>query len=287
MPSRFAPILLAFLLSACAASPSDTGLMVYRTVGERELSVEVFAPPGTTRGAGLPAIVFIHGGAWYMGSPDKVHPMSRYLVSRGMVAVAVEYRLSDEAAITPIEALEDARAAMTWIRSNADRLGIDSHRIAAGGYSAGGQLAVMTAVPTTTEPGTGHRPDALVLWFPSLSAHTDPDFQRLLQDKVDPTTLSPITHAGPGLPPTIILQGSSDRVTRAAVARDFCATMTSAGDRCDLHIYKNRGHMFFNDPDDYVDTLLKIDAFLVSLGFLEGEADAEAARSSRDAPESS
>ena len=57
--------------------------------------------------------------------------------------------------------------------------------------------------------------------------------------------------------------------------------MTAAGNRCDLHVYKNRSHMFTNDIDDYVDTMVKIDAFLVSLGFLAGEADPEAARRSR------
>ena len=57
--------------------------------------------------------------------------------------------------------------------------------------------------------------------------------------------------------------------------------MTTAGTRCDLHVFKNRGHMFINNLDDYVDALVKADAFLASLGFVQGEPDRELVLSTR------
>jgi acetyl esterase/lipase len=278
-----ATLLAALLLAACAAPPSDTGRHVYRSVDDRDLTVQVFAPEATTQGADRPAIMLFHGGAWQRGSAEDMYPMCRYFASRGMVALSVEYRLSDMARVTPIEATEDAAVAMAWTRRNARRLGVDAHRIATGGYSSGGQLAVMAATPAGAPASIGHRPDALVLWSPSLAAHTDPDFLRLLQDRADPTTLSPLENVLPGLPPAIVLVGSRDKVSRQSDARRFCEQMTGAGNRCELHVYKNRNHVFLNTIDDYVDTLMRIDAFLVSLGFLDGEASPGAARASREA----
>ena len=51
--------------------------------------------------------------------------------------------------------------------------------------------------------------------------------------------------------------------------------MQDAGSRSDLHVYEDRKHGFFNkgrgDGKDYSDTVRKMDAFLISLGFLSGE----------------
>jgi acetyl esterase/lipase len=280
-------VVLALLAAGCSKPPSDAGSLVYRSVDGRDLAAQVLAPAGTRQGDGKAAIVLIHGGAWSTGSPRKVHPMGRYFVERGMVAVSIEYRLSDMDSITPIEAVEDANAAMVWTRQNAERLGIDPNRIAAGGYSSGGHLSVMAAVSTDGRVPADQRPDALVLWFPSLATHNDEEFLRILQDRGDPEALSPILQVTSRMPPAIVLQGTRDKVAPQGAANRFCSLMRKFGNRCDLHLYKNRGHMFYDDLDDYVDTLLKIDDFLVSLGFLEGEANAEAARSSRDLPESS
>ena len=62
-----------------------------------------------------------------------------------MVTVAVQYRLSDQKNVTPLDAMADARAALRWIRDAADSFHIDPKRIAAYGVSAGGHLAVMAA----------------------------------------------------------------------------------------------------------------------------------------------
>jgi acetyl esterase/lipase len=280
-------VVLALLVAGCSKPPSDTGSLVYRSVDGQDLAAQVLAPADTRQGDGKAAIVLIHGGAWSMGSPRMVHPMGRYFVERGMVAVSIEYRLSDMDSITPVEAIEDANAAMVWTRQNAARLGIDPNRIAAGGYSSGGHLSVMAAVSAHGEVPADQRPDALVLWFPAVATHNDDEFLRILQGRADPEALSPILHVAPGMPPAIVLQGTRDKVTPQGAANRFCDLMREAGNRCDLHLYRNRGHMFYNDLDDYVDTLLKIDDFLVSLGYLEGEANAEAARASRDSPESS
>ncbi|MFC2161488.1 hypothetical protein ACFLRX_07540 [Acidobacteriota bacterium] len=51
--------------------------------------------------------------------------------------------------------------------------------------------------------------------------------------------------------------------------------MKEAGNRCDLHVNEGREHLFHTDPDDFIDTLIKADRFLSSLGFLKGEPDVD------------
>src|SRR5262249_57091148 len=86
-----------------------------------------------------------------------------------------EYRLSEEKSVTPLEAMEDARAAVAWVRTNAERLGIDRDRIAAYGWSAGGQLAAMAATGSKTGA-----PNALVLVCPAVDVENDSWFKRIL-----------------------------------------------------------------------------------------------------------
>lgn len=88
----------------------------------------------------LPVVIYIHGGGWRQG--DKALSRPPMLVESGRYIVAcINYRLSDQA-IFPAQ-LHDCKAAVRWLRANAQRYGIDGRRIGAWGYSAGGHLAAL------------------------------------------------------------------------------------------------------------------------------------------------
>ena len=93
----------------------------------------------------FPVILSFHGGA-FMGC-DKADmqllPMLEGL-RRGYAVVAVNYRLSWEAAFPAL--VQDAKAALRWVRGNAHLYYFDSERIAAWGGSAGGYLSTMLGV---------------------------------------------------------------------------------------------------------------------------------------------
>lgn len=88
----------------------------------------------------LPALVYLHGGGFVLGSVDAVDDVARYLANHaGCVVLSVDYHLAPEHRF-PVAA-EEALAALTWLRERASELGVDAGRLAVGGDSAGANLA--------------------------------------------------------------------------------------------------------------------------------------------------
>jgi acetyl esterase/lipase len=129
-----------------------------------------------------PAIVIFHGGGWAAGEPAWDFSLAHHFAERGMVAVAAQYRLSDQKTITPVDAMADARAVIRWMRAQASSLGIDPNRIAAYGWSAGAHLAASAAIFDDVQPdhAAQRSPECLVLVSPAVSVVFDSWFQRLL-----------------------------------------------------------------------------------------------------------
>jgi acetyl esterase len=92
-----------------------------------------------------PALVYFHGGGFVFGNLDTHDAVCRAIAKEsGAVVIAVDYRLAPEHKFPA--AVDDAHAATVWVATNAERLGIDAHRIAVGGDSAGGNLATVIAM---------------------------------------------------------------------------------------------------------------------------------------------
>jgi len=92
-----------------------------------------------------PGLVFFHGGGWVVGDINVYDVVCRAIARRsGAVVVSVDYRLAPEHKFPA--AVDDSYAATVWVYENAARLGFDSHRLAVGGDSAGGNLATVMAL---------------------------------------------------------------------------------------------------------------------------------------------
>ena len=110
-----------------------------------ELPVRIYRPQALAPGVRLPAVVFFHGGGFYLGGFDTHDHVCRNLCrGAGVVVVAVDYRLAPEHKFPA--AVEDGYAALAWVAGEAGALGIDPARIAVAGDSAGGTLVVTTCL---------------------------------------------------------------------------------------------------------------------------------------------
>lgn len=274
LASLFHPALLP-----AQAEQGPSTVRVYREVGGQSLHAYVFLPSVRQRGDRANAILLFHGGGWSAGAPDWTFGTARRFADSGLVAVAVQYRLSS-GDVTPVDALTDACAAFAWVRARATEFRLTG-RVAAYGISAGGQLAAATG--TIGCPGDSPGPDALLLWSPALDLVGDGWFTGLLQNRATPDDLSPARHVGPSTPPTSIVHGERDSLTPLTGVRRYCDALTALGRRCELHVYPGVGHLltrnlenqesaFDPDPEARADGIAQHHRFLRSLGLVPGSA---------------
>lgn len=181
--------------------------------------------PDGCSGGGLPLIVWIHGPDWRTGSRGECPVV--WLAEQGFAVASIDYRTSDDA-VFPAQ-LDDCRAAIHAICSDATTWGIDPKRICVAGMGAGGHLAALVGFTDPEarpirEASTDDPEDdvAAVALFdapthlPSLGAAHDragsaesrlvggplPEFREAAQKA------SPLMHVSADDPPTLIVQGS-------------------------------------------------------------------------------
>jgi acetyl esterase/lipase len=262
--------------------------LVYKKIGDIELRLDIFEPRGRSRKTPLPAIVLFHGGGWFMGSPDAMHPHCRYFARRQMVAISAQYRLHTAGGALPIQCVEDAKSAVRFVRANAASLAVDLNRIAAGGASAGGHLAVCTAMLDGYEAAEEDktiscRPNALVLFCPALNTTPRGVGETILAKyrqqfmwmyREDSVSFSPMHNVKKIAAPVLIIHGTADDVVPFETAENFSFFMKRAGNRCDLVPLEAADHSFAvykQDGDNalFEKAMQEADAFLCEQGFLK------------------
>ncbi|MDA0841097.1 MAG: alpha/beta hydrolase [Planctomycetota bacterium] len=250
----------------------------YKIVGDVELRLFLFKPAGHKPEDSRPAAVFFFGGGWNGGTPTQFEEHSKYLASRGMIAGVADYRVNSRHQTTPFECVKDGKSAVRWLRTNAKTLGIDPNRIAAGGGSAGGHVAAATGTTQGLEEegqdlNVSSIPNALLLFNPVYD--NGPDGYGYSRVKERWQEISPMHNIRTGAPPTIVFLGTNDNLIPVATAKNYKKKMEEVGSRCDLHLYENQAHGFFNTGKAggqyYRATVSEMDKFLISLGWLEGE----------------
>ncbi len=251
----------------------DARVDTYRKVDSTELKLWIFgeSDPKTPK----PAIVFFFGGGWNGGTPEQFENQARHFAKRGMIAITADYRVKSRHGVQVVECVKDAKAAIAWVRENAQRLGIDPNKIAASGGSAGGHLAAATG--TISGIGSDERPNAMILFNPACTLAPIADWQppgdkaKLSVERfgVEAEVISPAHHIGPHTPPTLILHGKADTTVPYASVVAFESVMKKADRPCKLVGYDGEDHGFFNRGEGYAKTLAEADAFLVDLGWIK------------------
>jgi acetyl esterase/lipase len=174
---------LLYLLFACALPQQSVADMtqhndiVFARAGDRDLLLDLYLPEGITKPT---LIVWLHGGAWRGGSKANVEGLG--IVEHGFAFASVGFRNSGEA-VYPAQ-IHDTKAAIRYLRANAEQYGYDADNIAVWGYSSGGHLAALTAVSNGNAELEGNLGDFL---------QVSSDVQAVI-DGAGPTNLHTILH---------------------------------------------------------------------------------------------
>lgn len=257
---------------------------VYRQTPQGEVLAHVFWPKQKAM-APRPAVVFFHGGLWDAPMPTQFVPHCLHFASRGAVAVAAETRIFSKHATGAMEAIDDARELMRWLRQHAETFNLDPARISVGGAAGGAVLALLTAMPKPKHlppvNGLDCRPQALLLF--SSIVNTTPKGQgaERFPDPKTATRCSPTSLVRSKLPPMILFHGTSDRIAPFAEVKRFRSRLRWRRNVCELLEYERAEHSFFNfnvNQDDFEMTVAAADRFLVQHSLLDpapagGEAD--------------
>lgn len=176
-----------------------------------------------------PAVLCIHGGGFRAGTRQGYDSLCVKLAEKGYVAATVEYRLAPAHQFPA--AVHDCKAALRWLRANAEKYKIDTNRIATLGGSAGGHLAQFLGVTEGLSQfeGTGGNPQQSTEVTCVVNVYGPSDFTKsygrsvdahevlplflggnLLQARHNHIVSSPLNWVTPQAAPTLCIHGTKD-----------------------------------------------------------------------------
>lgn len=228
------------------------------------LTVDIYDPTAADRAADraagpAPIVLYLHGGAWVMGTPQTHDRMARTLADAGHVVVSVDYPRAPKWRFPA--GLDGALRALRWVAAAAPYLGGDPYRIVVAGDSAGANLAAAVAGGA---PGEGIRLAAAALLYGIYDFHralpvlagvvggARADTQQYLpaaqfDELRDDPWLSP-ERAAAALPPCWIGVGADDPLAPESTA--LAAELTRLGREHELYVAPDSGHSFLQIPFD-------------------------------------
>jgi len=245
--------------------------LTYGSADGEDLKLDL-ARPATGDGP-FPAIVYIHGGGWHAGNRSSFRPLAIEAAKRGYVAVSISYRLMkfDQAnketttakPIFPAQ-IHDAKAAVRWVRANANKYKIDADHIGVAGGSAGGHLSLLVGLTDAddklegesgnpdhsssvqavvnifgpTEMASAHQHSS-VAWIFRLFLGGEPNEAAKLY-----TAASPVTYIDANDPPILTFHGDQDKLVPIAQAKVLDEKLKAAGVDHTLMIFEGQGHGF-------------------------------------------
>ena len=242
------------------------------------LLLDLYLPAEDTAAKPVPAVVHFHGGGWRVGERSSLGPVTdgfslapfERLAAAGFAVVSADYRLSSQA-VFPAQ-LEDATAAVAWLRTHAAQYNVDPDRIFAWGDSAGGHLACLVGLGADgsgphagVSAGNATTVAAVAAWYPptdlvrmggqalpnAVATADDPGSREALLIGAQPAeapdkaaAASPLSYVGGHAPPFFLAHGTADRFVPPAQATTFAAALEAAGADVELLLIEGADHMW-------------------------------------------
>jgi acetyl esterase/lipase len=254
---RNTPLSVVDMFAGIETPPTAFKTLVYKKDGDLELKLDFYPganPLGRERAdtvfgrsdpvnTGLaPCVVVVHGGGWDGGARSQLSDLNVFLAAEGYAVATLQYRLAPKHQYpAPVEDVKDA---LSWLRSHATELAIDTTRFVLLGRSAGGQIALQAAY-TLNDPSIKgvigfYAPADMVFGY---SLPTNPlimDSRKLMEQYLgggypavpqNYAASSPIEHLASSSAPTLLLHGRPDVLVSWRHTVHMRAKMDSLGVR--------------------------------------------------------
>ncbi len=229
----------------------------FSRVGNQSLLLDLYRPQSIHQD--LPVVIWIHGGGWKNGSKDRCPAV--WLAEHGFAVASIDYRLT-EAASWPAQ-INDCRASVRWLRTNAAKYQIDDQQIGAWGSSAGGHLvALLGTLDTPADEKNSSRVQAVCDWFGPADLLTMPNnvlsngktvadlaktngaklLGRTVRDVPElAKQASALYQVSADDPPFLIMHGEKDPAVPLAQSQRLHDKLKAVGSS-ELHIVEGAGH---------------------------------------------
>jgi acetyl esterase/lipase len=230
----------------------------YRAVEDANLFLDIHRPDCERE---VPCVAYFHGGGWARGSrKEQVDERLLPFAAHGLAVASVSYRLVDMA--THPAQLEDARAAVAWLRERGAEYGLRTERIGAWGASAGGWIALMLNLgdggadaaaawfPVTELATVSSQRDAAGLPLPPFMAGREPTdleagllgVSRITEAIDAARAASPVTHVTSANGPTLLIHGDADGFVNAAQSLVLHERLLAVGKDSQLMLLAGANH---------------------------------------------
>ncbi len=229
-----------------------------------------------------PAVIFLHGGGFWSGDKRQFWPQASFLALKyNFFAVSVNYRLSGDASFPA--ALWDVKCAIRWVRSVSENYHLDPQKIVLIGGAPGGQLAAMAGVTNGVQAYEGNggyggfASDVNlaiifngVLDFISFLKTAPGEKDHVRQylggtpEEIPETyqEASPLLRVGLGASPMLLLHGRDDAVISWENSARMVENLNKQGISSEMEIFEGKGHGWFNQPAEVMETLKRIEPFI-------------------------
>lgn len=225
----------------------------------RSMKCSICMPKVREEGVKYPLVVWFCGGAFKVMDKDVWWPQWMEFAREGCVVASVEYRTSNEAVFPA--ALTDAKAAIRYLKANAEAYGIDRDRVFVAGESAGGALASLVGVTGDNyNEGEFLSYDSRVCGvidfygLVDMTGPVDENAQNMTfganeqfigvegDSKALKKEASAVSHISQDTPPFLIFHGNKDDLVSVSQSDLLYEKLCEAGVRADYYILEQEGH---------------------------------------------
>lgn len=230
--------------------------IVYAEYSNKKLALDLFMPK-EPMDQPVPAVVCIHGGGWMVNRRIWFEPFAKYLAAHGMAAVTIDYRMRP--AVRVIDCVYDTKAAVRWVRANAEKYGIDPNRIGAIGASAGAHLAALLATTADRPELEGNGGNANVssaiqaavgIATPAFTPSTSMErAERFGFTEEEVRVLSPYQNVSDKAAPLFLIHGTADQTVPPQNSQDLFDRYNQFGVHVELKWIPGEDHGFYEGND--------------------------------------